>query len=121
MAMEDGTSAKESPAAVTGVAGTMESRGRELGRQADEAGERISAGLRETAAALGETKQHVRERVGDAAGAVRSGIQGGRARVSRGVQENPLQALAWAAGIGALAGILLARRAGKSSRRVRGA
>lgn len=121
MAIEDGTSAKKSPAAVTGVAGAMENRGRELGRHADEAGERISTGFRETAVALGETKQHVRERAGDAAGAVRNGIHNGRARVSRGVQEKPMQALLWAAGIGALAGILLARRAGKSSRRVRGA
>lgn len=121
MAIEDGSGAKQSPAAVTEAGGPMESRARELGRRADEAGERISTGLRETAVALAATKQQVRERAGDAAGAVRDGIHSGRARVTRGVQENPLQALLWAAGVGALAGILLARRAGKSSRRERGA
>jgi len=121
MAIEDGTVAKRPAAAATDAAGTMETRGRELGRHADEAGERIGAGLRETARGLGETKQHVRERVGDATDAVKSGIQRGHARVSRGVQENPMQALLWAAGIGALAGVLLARRTGKSARRVRGA
>jgi len=114
MAIEDGTVTKRPALAATDVAGAMETRGRELGRHADEA----SAGLRETAR---ETKQHMRERVGDATNTVRNGIQRGHARVSRGVQENPWQALLWAAGIGALAGVLLTRRTGKSARRVRGA
>lgn len=102
------------PVAAGGVAaapaGMLENRGRELGRQADEVGERLSHAVREKAHELDATRQHLQARAGETKDRVRDGLADGRARVVSEVQTNPVRSLLWAAGIGVLAGLLVARR-----------
>ncbi len=108
MAIEQGSRSGASAAAAS--AGMMENKGRELGRKADEAGDRLSTGLRDKAHEIDATRQHLQERVVDAKDNLVGSVQDGRARVAQGLQDNPTRTLLLTAGIGVLAGLLLARR-----------
>ncbi len=90
--------------------GPLEERGRDLGRKADELGSRLSTGLREKAHEVSEVGHRVQARVESARGRVSGGVQHGRERVEREVQDHPMRTLLWAVGIGAVIGLLLGRR-----------
>lgn len=94
----------------TAPAGMLENRGRELGRQADEVGERVTHAVREKAHELDATRQHLQARAGETRDRLVEGIEDRRTRLTSEVQANPVRSLLWAAGIGAVAGLLLARR-----------
>ena len=80
-------------------AGSLEEKGRELGRRADEVGARVQTGIRDKVHEVSAAKEELVHRVQD-----------GRARVEREVQDHPVRTLLCAVGVGAILGILLSRR-----------
>lgn len=94
--------------------GSLEEKGRELGRKADaatsrihdtwnETKSRVSHSLEEKTAAVKDGLTSARERIGEE-------VQTGRAKVTHEVQEHPLRTLLYAFGAGALVGVLLSYR-----------
>jgi ElaB/YqjD/DUF883 family membrane-anchored ribosome-binding protein len=69
------------------------------GRHIDELGARVQTGLRDGRSEVSAVKSQLMSRAHD-----------GRVRVEREVREHPVRVLAYAFGIGAIAGILLSRR-----------
>jgi len=90
--------------------GPLESKGRELGRKADEAGARLASGLREKAQDLSSAGQALQDRASAAKERVAGGVRDGRERVAQEVQTHPMRTLLWAFGAGALVGMMLGRR-----------
>lgn len=100
MTIEEGAITRSAADVKMQPVGRMETKGRELGRKVDLAGNEL------------------RERLDGAKGRVVSRIHDGRVRVAQEVQTHPGRTLLWAAGAGALVGMLLARRAnGRSSQK----
>lgn len=110
MAIEQGSISGSAAGSSPASAGTMESKGRELGRKVDEVGDRLASGVRETVHELDTTRHHLQERAADAKDKVVTSVQSGRARINDELQANPMRTLLVTAGIGVLAGLLLARR-----------
>jgi hypothetical protein len=80
-------------------AGTLEEKGRALGRRADEVGARLQTGLRDKAQGVTAKKEHFVQRVHD-----------GRARVAHEVQAHPVRTLLAVFGAGAVLGLMFRRR-----------
>lgn len=110
MSLEEGSITGSAAGMSPKPAGVLESKGRELGRKADEAGARLAAGLRDKAQDVSEAGQQLQQRASAAKGRVVQGVQGGRDRVVYEVQERPLRTLLVAFGAGAVIGLLLGRR-----------
>jgi len=110
MSLEEGSITGSAAGVTPKSAGVLESKGRELGRKADEVGARLATGLREKAEGVGEVRHQLHERASAAKQRVVSGVQGGRERVVTEVQDHPMRTLLWAFGAGAVIGLMLGRR-----------
>lgn len=110
MSLEEGSITGSAAGVTPKSTGVLESKGRELGRKADEASARLATGLRDKAHEVGEARHHLYEKASAAKGRLVSGVQGGRDRVATEIQDHPMRTLLWAFGAGAIVGLMLGRR-----------
>ncbi len=100
----------ESSALTPRTAGPLEEKGRDLGRKADELGERLQSGIHDQARKLDEAGRHVQEKLAAAGESAAGRARDGQVRLEREVQEHPFRSLLSAFGAGAIVGMLLGRR-----------
>lgn len=102
------------PGESTAKSGTLEDKGRELGRKADAATARVQDTWNETKSRLSHSLEAKSEAVKDGLASARrrvtEEVQTGRAKVEHEVQVHPFRTLLYAFGAGALVGLLLSYR-----------